>query len=176
MTAPHSNQGKSRPIASCDRARYLPTGSGISHRQVSPFVVACVPSTTRSTQTSRHCLAADIARPCGRLSTWTPLPHYGISRSRVTSTWRLPRHREPTPAAAAVPALVIRVALTVTWLVGIRYPPSFGCVDGRQAATVSVRRANDFKGQKQQAPPYPPANDLRHRRSSRAATISASSP
>ena len=96
----------------CNRFRPQIRSITSSHIQpVSPFVVASRSAPPVSAQTIR-------ALPCSRIaelplaSTWTTLPHYGLSITRLTK----PGTARPSAAAAVVPALAILFASWVTSL------------------------------------------------------------
>lgn len=111
-----------------------------------------MPGTTRSTQTSRHCLAANArGADAPFYSGHTP------SLPRLKHSWISPRAPDTTPAAADLPALVTVVAHSVTLAQGCYPSRVTRCTFRAPALSQFPDRWSDFRGQEPEAPPYPSA-------------------
>ncbi len=112
-----------------------------------------VPGTTRSTQRARHCLAA-CSPDRGRLL----LARH--SRTTAFETRGRPSLAPvTTPAAAALPRLVMNVPQSVTLLAGVTLRPHTVCLG--LPPEHSFYRVGNFSGPKLEAPGYPSVCGLR---------------
>lgn len=148
------------PRALPRRFRYLiQTGTNPSALSLSPDPKGSVPGTTRSTRTSRHCLAAHLAR-LPPASTQATLRICRVDRRGVSAP-----APDTTPASADFPALSVVDGRSVTSGEGVA-PHAFVAVrPGFRLGVVSAL-ARDFRGQEPEAPPYPCSGNafpVRHR-------------
>jgi len=128
---------------------------------VSPFVVACVPGTTRSTPTGCDCLAATPPRPSMTKVAMPRSSFYSGPTPRLQRSNHLPDQRQAPatkPAAEALPALVMPFASWVTWLGGV-IPQASGRMCGLPPAIVSDSWRNHqdcpFRGSEHRSYPLP---------------------